>query len=206
MTQPKCHVSIDLETLSTSPAAVILAIGAVAVCEETGNTVSFYRICSTASQPDRQIDASTLQWWEGQSEEARKVLTEAESVDATPLNDVLDELTDWVGLLGRTHLVHPWGNGSSFDVAILEHAYKSRSPFIPWDFRKVRDMRTLWDLCLRLGINPEVDRSGTHHHALDDAQFQANIIIASLKAIRKASAQMHALTPGAIGIHMEETV
>ena len=206
MTQPKCHVSIDLETLSTSPAAVILAIGAVAVCEESGNSVSLYRVCSIDSQKDRQIDPSTLAWWEKQPEEARKVLTEAESPDATPLKDVLHALTDWVGLLGRTHQVYAWGNGSSFDVAILEHAFKNISPFVPWDFRKVRDMRTLWDLCLRLGINPEVDRSGTHHHALDDARFQANIIIASLKAISEASAQMHTLTSGTIGIPMEETV
>lgn len=186
MSQPRAHVSIDLETLSTSPAAVILAVGAYAICEETGNFVRFYRVCSTNSQPHRQIDPSTLQWWENQSAEARKVLDEATSPDATPLDDVLDELTNWIGLLGNTHQVYVWGNGASFDVAILEHAYKSRSPFVPWDFRKVRDMRTLYDITLRLGlhdIGKSIERVGTHHNALDDAEFQAQIIIESLRQL-----------------------
>ncbi len=185
MTQPKAHVSIDLETLSTSPAAVVLAIGAFAICEESGNFVRFYQVCSVKSQSDRQIDNSTLAWWENQSPEARKVLDEANADSAKPLHDVLDELTNWIGLLGNTHQVYVWGNGANFDIAILEHAYKSRSPFTPWDFRKVRDMRTLYDITLRLGldIGASVKRAGTHHNALDDAIFQAHIIVESLKQL-----------------------
>ncbi|MCY1377997.1 hypothetical protein D9M69_655990 [compost metagenome] len=37
---------------------------------------------------------------------------------------------------------------------------------------------------MRLGLEPQikdqVQHVGTHHHALDDAEFQANIIMASL--------------------------
>lgn len=192
MTQPKAHVAIDLETLGTSPASVILSVGAVAICEESGNSVSFYRVCSTASQSDRQVDRSTLAWWEQQSEEARQILTEAQSDKAQPLHEVLDDFTNWVGLLGRTHQVYPWGNGAAFDVAVLEHAYKSRTPFVPWNFRNVRDMRTLWDICLRLGVNPDVKRTGVHHNALDDARHQANIVIASLKALSELSLHQEA--------------
>lgn len=188
MSQPKVHVSLDLETLSTSPAAVILAIGAVAVCEGSGRQVSFYRVCSIASQPDRRKDASTLDWWEKQTAEARRVLDEAWNPDiAVPLTTALGDLTAWIGALGQTHQVFVWGNGSSFDVSILEHAYKEISPFVPWNFRHVRDMRTLRDLVLRLGleeiVHSRVQRVGTHHNALDDAQFQANIIMASLRVL-----------------------
>lgn len=187
MTQPKCHVSIDLETLSTSPAAVILAIGAVAVCEESGNSVSFYRVCSVDSQKNRQIDSGTLAWWEKQPEDARKVLTEAESADATPLKDALHALTDWVGLLGNTHQVYVLGNGANFDVAILEHAYKDISPFVPWAYWNVRDLRTLKDMALRLGVADQVHknnpRTGTHHNALDDARYQAALAMGYIKAM-----------------------
>jgi DNA polymerase III alpha subunit (gram-positive type) len=188
MTQQRCHIAIDLETLSTSPAAVVLAIGAVAVCETTGETVSFYTVCSVDSQESRQIDQSTLHWWEQQSAEARLVLDQAnDPTIAIHLDDALAELSAWVGKLGETHEVFVWGNGANFDVAILEHAYKNISPFVPWAFRNVRDMRTLRDIALRLGLGPQIEnstvRTGTHHNALDDAQFQANVVMASLKVI-----------------------
>ena len=187
MSKPKAHVAIDLETLSTSPAAVMLSIGAVAVCESTGTRLQFYAATSVDSQPGRKTDASTLIWWDKQSTEARKALDYAHSEDCPPLSQALDQLTDWLGKLGETHDVYVYGNGSDFDIGILNHAYKEISNFVPWDFRKVRDMRTLRDICLRLGLEDQikagVPRVGVAHNALDDAQFQANIVMASLSAI-----------------------
>lgn len=185
------HVSIDLETLSTSPAATILSIGIVAVCQATGQERKFYRVTNVASQPDRQIDQSTLAWWSGQSAEARKTFDQAtNNTDAAvDLADALSNLTDWIGELGQTHTLYVWGNGANFDVAILEHAYKSISPFVPWNFRNVRDMRTLYQITSLFGldIRANVKRAGTHHNALDDAQFQANIIVESLKQLTQVA-------------------
>lgn len=184
-TRPNLHVSIDLETLSTSPAAVILSIGAIAFCEDTGRTAHFATVVSFDSQDDRQIDASTLEWWQGQSAEARIVLDLAREPDTPTLRQALDLFTDWIGTFGATHDVHVWGNGSDFDVAILAHAYKSFTPFVPWNFRKARDMRTLYDITARFGLNIKAytPRVGTHHNALDDAQYQANLIHESLRQI-----------------------
>lgn len=187
MPNPKAHVAIDLETLSTSPAAVVLAIGAVAMAEDGDTLADFYSVCSIVSQQDRQIDKSTLDWWERQAADARSVLDHANEPSSPTLDSVLDELTEWIGQLGETHEVIVHGNGAAFDIAILEHAYKKVSPFVPWNFRNVRDMRTLRDICLRLGLEPQIKkaapRTGTHHNALDDAHFQARIVIESLKAI-----------------------
>lgn len=187
MPNPKAHVAIDLETLSTSPAAVVLAIGAVAMTEDGSTLADFYSVCSIASQQDRQIDKSTLDWWEKQAADARTVLEQANEPSSPSLDNALDELTRWIGELGEHFDVHVWGNGAAFDIAILEHAYKQRSPFVPWNFRNVRDMRTLRDICLRLGLEPaikrRVTRAGTHHNAVDDARYQAQIVIASLKEL-----------------------
>lgn len=187
MSKPRAHVAIDLETLSTSPAAVLLSIGAVAVCAATGQTIKFYAATSVASQPDRKTDASTLDWWSKQSAEARVAFDYAHSDDCPPLTNALTQLTNWLGKLGETHDVYVYGNGADFDIGILNHAYKEISNFVPWDFRKVRDMRTLRDICLRLGLEDQikasVPRVGVHHNALDDAQFQADVIMESLKAI-----------------------
>lgn len=188
MSKPKAHVAIDLETLSTSPAAVMLSIGAVAVCESTGTRLQFYAATSVDSQPGRKTDASTLIWWDKQSTEARKALDYAHSEDCPPLSQALDQLTDWLGKLGETHDVYVWGNGADFDIGILSHAYKEISNFVPWDFRKVRDMRTLYDLTLRFGLTISVPRVGTHHNALDDAQFQADVIMESLRQLEAIAA------------------
>lgn len=189
MTKPRCQVPIDLETLGTSPDSKILSIGAVAVCAETGQTLKFYSGCSIASQDNRTQSASTLAWWEGQSAEARKALDYAKSDECPTLEDALGELTAWLGKLGETHDVYPWGNGSDFDIAMLNHAYKQISDFVPWNFRSSRDMRTLYDITLRFGmdIRANTKRVGTHHNALDDAQFQADVVMESLRQIDLAA-------------------
>lgn len=188
MSKPRAQVAIDLETLSTSPAAVMLSIGAVAVCESTGTRLQFYAATSVASQPDRKTDASTLDWWSKQSAEARVAFDYAHSDDCPPLTNALTQLTNWLGKLGETHDVYVWGNGADFDIGILSHAYKEISNFVPWDFRKVRDMRTLYDLTLRFGLTISVPRVGTHHNALDDAQFQADVIMESLRQLEAIAA------------------
>ena len=188
MSKPRAQVAIDLETLSTSPAAVMLSIGAVAVCESTGTRLQFYAATSVDSQPGRKTDASTLIWWDKQSTEAHKAFDYAHSEDCPPLSQALDQLTDWLGKLGETHDVYVWGNGADFDIGILNHAYKEISNFVPWDFRKVRDMRTLYDLTLRFGLTISVPRVGTHHNALDDAQFQADVVMESLRQLEAIAA------------------
>lgn len=187
MSRPRAQVALDLETLGTSPDSVILAVGAVAVCEETGQRRKFYSICNANAQPGRTVNQSTLDWWSKQSDAARVAFDEAHKQEAPVLANVLNDLTQWIGDLGLTHDVFVYGNGANFDVAMLEHAYKQISDFVPWDFRHVRDMRTLRDICLRLGLEPaikaSVQRVGTHHNALDDAEFQANVIMESLRQI-----------------------
>lgn len=189
MTKPRCQVPIDLETLGTSPDSKILSIGAVAVCAETGQTLKFYSGCSIASQDHRTMSFSTLKWWESQSAEARVALDFAKSSECPPLAEALSELTAWLGKLGETHDVYPWGNGSDFDIAMLNHAYKQISDFVPWNFRSSRDMRTLYDITLRFGmdIRANTKRVGTHHNALDDAQFQADVVMESLRQIDLAA-------------------
>ena len=183
--KPRCQVAFDLETLGTSPDSKILSVGAVAVCAETGRTVRFYSPCSIDSQPGRATSPSTLKWWEGRTPEARTVLDAAKADNCATLQETLETLTAWLGKLGETHDVYAWGNGSDFDVAMLNHAYQQFSGFVPWNFRHARDMRTLYDITLRLGmdIKSSTLRTGTHHNALDDAQFQSNVIMESLRQI-----------------------
>lgn len=185
MTKPRCHVAIDLETLGKKADSKLLAIGVVAVCAETGGRRKFYSGTRVDSQPERTQVQSTLNWWSQQSAEARVAFDYAHTAECPSLTEALAQLTEWIGGIGATHDVYVWGNGANFDLAMLEHAYQSLADFVPWNFRNTRDMRTLYDITLRFGmdIRGAIPRVGTHHHALDDAEFQANVIMESLRQI-----------------------
>lgn len=185
MSKPRCQIAIDLETLGKKADSKLLAIGLVAVCEATGERRKFYTGTRVDSQPERTQVQSTLDWWAKQSPEARVAYDYAHTAECPSLTDALASLTNWIGSIGATHDVYVWGNGANFDLAMLEHAYQGLSDFVPWYFRNTRDMRTLYDITLRFGmdIRGAIPRVGTHHHALDDAEFQANVIMESLRQI-----------------------
>ena len=72
--------------------------------------------------------------------------------------------------------VRLWGNGASFDNAILSTAYElcELETVQPWRFYNDRCYRTVKSLY------PEVAmvRTGTYHNALDDAESQALHLLA----------------------------
>ena len=187
---PRAHIAIDLETLSTAPNAAIISIGAVAICEATGDKRSFYIGVDQSTQLEHSHQSkSTMQWWSGQSGEARVALDYAFDGLAPSINHALGALTDWVMAIGETHNdVFVWGNGATFDITILESAYHNYGGTLPWNFRKTRDMRTLYEITNMFGladdIRSQVQRTGVHHNALDDADYQARIVITSMQLLR----------------------
>lgn len=170
----QANVMIDIETLGTKPGVAVLSIGAV-MFGPAGLGKSFYANVSLQSCTDLglTIDPGTAGWWMEQSDEARQAAFRA---DAAPLHDVLLDFHTW---LSDQRATHPWCHGASFDVPILEAAFKACRLEVPWEFWNVRDTRTLYDLA---GV--KVDRStGTHHNALDDAKAQAEAAVKALNIL-----------------------
>lgn len=170
------HCMIDIETLSTQPTAAILSIGAVKFDHQHTQSEEFYaRIGADhydTLPADYHRDASTLRWWDQQS---HKVREEAFYGD-TSLNHALHHLHMFVA--GSDTV---WANSPSFDLVILEHAYRCNGMSPPWTHRNQRDMRTLKDLAqLPVPENPEL------HSAIADARHQALYVIQALD---------HLLTP-----------
>ena len=171
------HISIDLETMGTQVGAPIISIGAIQFDPDTGKLGrSFYSVITPESafrEPFR-VDPSTLCWWMTQSDAARRVFATRD--DRQPLAVALDELATFCRSIGTPKV---WGNGATFDISLLEYAYKhgavGQQP--GWHFTNIRDMRTIVDLA---GLYDEVEwpfpRTGVHHNALDDAAYQAQII------------------------------
>lgn len=164
------HVMVDLETLGLSVDAVILSVGAVKFDLE-GDAPSddgFYGSISIDSNLDagRRVDEDTLLWWLKQPAAAQQVFHE----EKQGLAAVLLELSDW---LDEDDWV-VWSKGPSFDVAMLEHAYKQACIAVPWKFWNTRCVRTYMALPGAKGIvGPTL---GVKHNALSDAYEQAQTV------------------------------
>lgn len=175
------HVMIDLETLGTNPDCVFISIGAVEFDPNTGEFGrECYKVLSIQDQESlgRTMTLSTLQWWKRQSAEARKVLEEAKAPNADLMSSCLTDFKAW---LPPSCVV--WGNGSTFDIAILENAYTQINLTPRWRFWNVRDVRTIVDLAKGIVERP-TEVQGTAHNALDDAKHQARYVSRMWIALR----------------------
>lgn len=174
---------LDLETLGLSPGCAILEIALVRFDAEP--ELVFRRQVSVAScvRAGLRMEPETVEWWMKQSDAAR-LRWSADS--AILLGEALGSLRSCVGRLrfnaarGDSPL-RLWANGAAFDVPILEAAYRACDLPIPWNYREVRDMRTLMDLA-------EVDKDaipfeGIEHSAADDAMHQARLCRLALQRL-----------------------
>lgn len=163
------HIMIDIETLGVAPAATILTIAAQSF-DPFGQghfDRHFYSRITLESQENRTIDDGTIAWWTTQPEAQAEAFAEE---DRMPLDQALDLLGK---LIWQSSFL--WSQGPTFDMTILEHAYKSYGKPIPWQYYKVRDSRTLFSLY------PGLPRPPTSHHALEDCRRQIDMLQATLK-------------------------
>lgn len=162
------HVMIDLETLGTTPDAAIVSIGAVVFDPRYGkiSEKTFYSELDWENQ-SRHICPETQEWWTKQSPEAQEALSGLDDLDTS-----LRELASWLPKDSRV-----WGNGPTFDISILEDAYRQYNIEIPWKFWNIRDCRTVLDMyeSSRGGLGKSTNRVGAHN-SLQDAIYQAKYI------------------------------
>ena len=176
MADKQFDVMLDLETMGTSSNAAIVAIGAVAFDIDAGTVGDrFYRVVDlgTSVAMGGEIDADTVLWWMQQSDEARAMFTR----DSVPLSVALAEFEVWMSERGEMTGARVWGNGAAFDNVILSSAYRRSAIKQPWPHWNDRCYRTI------KALYPDVklERVGTHHNAVDDAESQARHLIAMLK-------------------------
>ncbi|MDW4633502.1 3'-5' exoribonuclease, partial [Escherichia coli] len=81
-----------------------------------------------------------------QSDSARAVFNDPSAVD---LHEALQEFSLFVRSRSNDD-VQVWGNGASFDNAILAAVYRKHAQNIPWRFRNDRDVRTIVELAKSL--------------------------------------------------------
>ena len=185
---PDC--AFDLETLSTRVDAAIVSYGAVWFDRATGKIGPsiYHEIDFRSAVKNRHVDGDTVAWWVRQDAAKDLFSVDAKSLQAKmPLATALHALINgWREY--ADHDCRPWGNGSSFDISILEHAYEHGAVGMqhPWraTFNRVRDARTWFDAAAFHGFDVKtVKVVGTKHNALDDAKWLAQAIIEATRFI-----------------------
>lgn len=175
------NLMIDLETLGTDPTCPIISIGAV-FFDETGIKDEFYVVLNSGQQIDagRKVTADTIKWWMGQADAAKKVFRD----NAV---DTVVGVEAFVAFCNKypAKTVKPWGNGSNFDISIIEDLLKDCEIAAPWIFWNIRDLRTFKEDYEVLFGKTKVEKKGTNHNALDDARSQAEFVIEGRKKMKQ---------------------
>lgn len=191
------HVMIDIETLGTSPNAVILQIGAVGFAAG-GMDPGFYSDVTIEDQVHlgRSVDNTTLAWWLDKTlPEARTSVFERRRVDTTSLSQVLNDLNRYIKAylidedVNNTPHDRLWANSPAFDLAIIRNAMEMCSITPSWNYWHEADVRTLKLVdSVNQGIEikkiPQLRVGGVSHSALDDAKNQALYVNSILEKVK----------------------
>jgi hypothetical protein len=160
-------VMVDLETFGTGNDAVIVSIGAVKFSEtEILDKFHVGVDPQSATAFGLKMDAATIM----QRSAARAALLSLERVD---LPSALLGFALWLG----ADSLPLWGNGATFDNIILRSAYAHCGLDYPVKFYHDRCYRTIKNLAPDIAL----ERVGTLHDALDDAESQARHLMAIAK-------------------------
>jgi len=163
------HVMVDLETMSLSPSAAIVQIGATAF-DRYGIRSSFFQKVDLQScaEVGLDIDASTVLWWMQQEDKARELIYNSDGT--TPLVSALGKFSEWFAESGGREV---WGNGATFDNVVLRNAYRTCGLRAPWSYKHDRCFRTIKAQSPAVHVDPV----GTKHMALDDATYQTKYLL-----------------------------
>ena len=176
---PEDDIVIDIETMGTGADCVIVSIGAIIFNRAHAPGVFkhvFDVKLDVENQPGRTVDPGTMLWWMKKSmEDARKAaFTTMEP--RIRLGLALKQLDDFIKLHRPNEA---WGCSPSFDMVILQDAYKQHKVDFPIPFWRWSCIRTMESFFYGKNTRkPGGDNwlKGTAHDALDDCKMEAMVI------------------------------
>jgi len=159
---------INLETLSTNPAATIIEIGAVLFDPKTDALGKTFEVGINQNTVNRHVDLKTVAWWFKQSPEALKNVATTRGGGLS----LVGAMQQFINFARQNGVSHAWSHGASFDIPILRSVAEALNLELPWKFWNEMDTRTLYFV----KGPPLVVRKGIHPSALDDAIYQAKCV------------------------------
>jgi hypothetical protein len=186
------HVMIDLETLATVPGAAVISVGALVFdpMDRWFKGPHFYMNVDVKSCEEigLVIDPRTHAWWQHPD---RADAWAQMQTDQMPIAGVVKAFNMWF----RKHAgseTPVWAHGAAFDFPIWEMATKFCGESVPWNFRYVRDTRTIFDF---VGIDfSVVPKEATYHNALDDCRNQASSVCSAYAILERMRETEHRMS------------
>lgn len=195
----RIDVVIDLETLGTAVDSVIVQIGAVAT---TGDEFTTFVDAQGPMNSKRRTSLDTVINFWGQQvspDTAQRMVRMCTKEKAPDLALALHELTRWLYKIAPDNSqLCIWGNGASFDLGMLTHAYQQcvqagllDSPQY-WNFWMERDLRTLVDCAWQVATargepGPSKAYPLEPHDALSDALAEMMVLRECTYILKKLS-------------------
>lgn len=143
MGSPQPHAMIDLETLGLNICKAPILQAAVTLFHprQPGIVSAWSTRVSLGSNlaQGRQVEDKTENWWKDQDPDLYAKLMSGQ-------DDLVVALGSLAAFLQSNNVGEVWSNGSTFDIAMLAIAYADLDVDLPWNFRLVRDTRTVWAL------------------------------------------------------------
>lgn len=174
---PSVDVSLDIETLSLKPNAVVMSIGACTADK------GFH--CYLLQEPQifkrRDVDPETIEWHRNDHLALFTTQTTQCSLRGLSPAVALETLCAWFAALQTQHEgneIQVWMNSPSFDGVILQDLANDFATPLPWTFRQERDLRTLKALASQCCDGQVIlpDKPNNAHDALADAKYQLEVI------------------------------
>ena len=161
------NVMIDIESLSTYPGGLVVAIGACTF-DMNGVHEKMYSAIDVLESlfEGFTINLDTVAWWKNQSPEAKNFIR-----NGHPPGVVYQQLANFIRKNDQV-----WAKGPDFDLDLLKAGYDTLGIKVPWSFRNARCVRTVLDLGKRMGFTNFANEQ-TKHFALGDAIYQAEQVI-----------------------------
>lgn len=164
------RLMIDLETWSTSADAEIIACGLVVFDDK----IHISRLFGLHPQKYRTQSQDTVNWWMERKETLEKIIT-------APVQCSLDALLKFISKIIETHqITEVWAKSPSFDLMILDHAYRQVDINKPWRYSQERDVRTIQSI---LKKKSHLSDPICPHDPLADAVAQAQDVIRFLEMV-----------------------
>jgi len=167
---------IDIETLSNKKDAVITQIGACffnRFTGEIGETFLYNVSINSSLKIGLKVNGETIKWWLERSE----LITWLNNTKE--LSWVLANLREFYYKNKECNI---WCH-VSFDIPILESAYNLLGQKLPFNFRKIRDLRTLVDIAGIIYNDTPKEGDPKTHNALNDCLFQVGYTVKGINRI-----------------------
>lgn len=191
-TPPQIHIHIDIESLDLGPRPIItqVAMFGLDLDEDTILERRHYEFYPAQPQlrlpTPRTFSFDTMVWWMDQSKAARDKLKQSSSNEDEEIPALLRHLVSTFNQLtnnGKTPY-EVWARGPQFDLVALESLMADYGLTPPWEYNKIRDLRTLLELA---GVNPKNigKPAGFIDHAANwDVRYQIDCYRVAIKKLR----------------------